>query len=84
MQKLSFVSSWIDNQQYAQVAKDDFFSKAEFFIIGYALAHNAMVVTHEKFADSLKKIKIPNVCSGFACIDTFSMLRLLHAKFILL
>ena len=45
----------------------------------------AVVVTHEKPANTLKIVKIPNVCIGLdiKCITPYEMLRLEKARFVL-
>lgn len=55
------------------------------YLISYALAHGHTVVTHEVPANTIGKVKIPNVCTGMGinCINSFTMLRRERAKFIL-
>ncbi len=50
-----------------------------------ALAHKWVVVTHEVFANSTKRIKIPNACMGVGIqhMSPFEMLRREKARFIL-
>lgn len=42
-------------------------------------------MTHEKPSDSLKKVKIPDVCVGLGIryVSTFDMLRKERARFVL-
>jgi hypothetical protein len=58
---------------------------ADYYLIAQAKQKSAIVVTHEVPSDSLKKIKIPNVCIGLGIkfITPFVMLKQLQAKFIL-
>lgn len=58
---------------------------ADYYLIAQARQRNAIVVTHEVPSDSLKKIKIPNMCMdlGIKFITPFLMLRELQAKFVL-
>ncbi|MFO8051181.1 MAG: DUF4411 family protein, partial [Thermoplasmatota archaeon] len=58
---------------------------ADYYLIAHAHANGHTVVTHEKPADSVKKIKIPNVCIGLGikCVTPYEMLRKEKAKFVL-
>jgi hypothetical protein len=49
----------------------------------HALAYT--VVTHEKAAETVRKIKIPNACAGMdvECINLFELLRASGAKLVL-
>jgi hypothetical protein len=82
---LAQVSAWVTSQNYEQAAITEFLQRADFFLIGHALAGNFTVVTHEVHANSTKKVKIPNVCAGLnaKCINTFAMLSLEKARFVL-
>ena len=65
--------------------RDTFLAKADPWIIAKAKSIGATVVTHEATSPSeTKKVKIPNICRQFAvpCIDTFSLLRELKARFV--
>ncbi len=73
------VSAWVENQDYTPLAKDIFYSAADYHLITYALAHDCTVVTHEIPADSVNKIKIPNVCGGLE-IDCWIHSRCFDAK----
>ncbi len=82
---LSNVSSWTTGQSYAQSAISEFLQVADYWLIGHALAHGGIVVTHEVPSDSTRKIKIPNACIGLgiSCISPYDMLRRERAKFVL-
>ncbi len=58
---------------------------ADFYLVAQALAHGHTVVTHEVPAQSVKKIKIPNVCIGMGIkpMTPFEMLRVEKARFVL-
>lgn len=79
------VSSWVTEQKYEQSAKDTFLKVADFYLVAYALANGHIVVTHEIFSDSIKKIKIPNVCKGLGLrlMTPYEMLREEKARFVL-
>lgn len=82
---LSQVSQWVVQKGYPPAAISDFFTKADYFLIGQALALGYTIVTHEKSTTSLQKIKIPDVCAGLgvACSDPFQVLDAEGARFIL-
>ncbi len=79
------VSAWVNSQKYDQSAVNVFLQKADFYLIAHALAHTFTVVTHEKPAASIKKVKIPNVCIGLniKCMNPYEMLRRERARFVL-
>ena len=83
--KLSIVSNWVSSQDYAPAAVNTFLQLADYYIVAYALAHNYTVVTHEIISNSIKKVKIPNVCIGInvKCMTPYEMLRRERAKFVL-
>jgi len=79
------VSQWVHENDYTFAAKKDFLQVADYWLISYGLAHDFVVVTHEKPADTRNKVKIPNVCNGL-CIKVmtpFEMLRCERARFVL-
>ena len=79
------VMTWVQgNTQFKHAAKNDFAGKADGWLVAYAKAHNAVVVTHEKFDSRAKsRVLIPNVCRQFNVpyLNTFEMLRLLGVRF---
>lgn len=79
------VSAWITGQQYEPAAINTFLQVADFYLIAHALARSQIVVTHEVPANSVKRIKIPNVCIGLNVrfMTPYEMLRREHAKFVL-
>lgn len=82
---LALVSTWATGQRYDPSAVNTFLQKADYYLVAQAHAGSHTVVTHEKPADSPKKIKIPNVCIGLGvrCITPFEMLRVERARFVL-
>ena len=58
---------------------------ADFYLVAHALAGGHIVVTHEVAANSVKRIKIPNVCIGLGLrfMTPYEMLRVEKAKFVL-
>ena len=82
---LGTVSSWATNQRYESAAVSLFLQLADYYLVAHALAHGHTLVTHEIAADSIRKIKLPNVCIGLGvkCMTPFEMLRIERARFIL-
>ena len=85
LQKYNDVTNWVQTNGYSSLAVSTFLQVADSYLISYALAHGHAVVTHEVPADTISKVKIPNVCTGMGidCINPFTMLRRERAKFIL-
>lgn len=83
--KFGMVSAWITGQQYEPAAINTFLQVADFYLIAHALARGQTVVTHEVPANSVKRIKIPNVCIGLNVrfMTPYEMLRRERAKFVL-
>jgi hypothetical protein len=79
------VSTWVTAQQYEPAAVSTFLQVADFFLIAHALAGGHTVVTHEVAANSVKRIKIPNVCVGLGVrfMTPYQMLRIEQARFVL-
>ena len=69
-----------------EAAKSDFLDGADPWLIAKAMVTGTTIVTHEKLnPQSQRKIFIPNICQYFnvSYIDTFEMLHLLEAQFVL-
>ena len=79
------VSEWVSSQHYQPAAVNTFLQVADYYLISQAKAMDAVVVTHEKPANTLKTVKIPNVCIGLdiKCITPYEMLRRDKARFVL-
>lgn len=82
---LSRVSKWATSQQYEPAAVSTFLQVADYYVVGHALAHGHVVVTHEIASTSRKRIKIPDACIGLGvkCVNSFEMLRTSKARFVL-
>jgi len=82
---LGAVSDWVSEQGYEPAAVNTFLQVADYYLIAQAKAHKHIVVTHEVASDSLRRIKIPNVCIGLGikCMTPFEMLRKKRARFAL-
>lgn len=70
--------------RYSSHAKEEFAMGADGWLVAYARAHGAIVVTNERSApESKKAIKLPDVCAQFKVQynNTFAMLRTLNVQF---
>ena len=85
MAALAKVSGWATAQNYEPAAVNTFLQVADYDLVGHALAHQNIVVSHEIPSTSTKRIKIPNACAGLniKCVTPFEMLRTEKAKFVL-
>ncbi len=79
------MQKWVQGTaQFSSEAKETFAEVADGWVVAYAKAHSAVIVTQEVYSARVKKrVPIPNVCLEFRvdCIDTFEMLRRLGGKF---
>lgn len=82
---LTPVSLWVTSQQYEPAAVNTFLQVADFYLVAHALAKGHIIVTHEVASNSVRKIKIPNVCAGLSLpfMSPYEMLRREKARFIL-
>lgn len=82
---LQRVSQWVTSNGYEPAAINTFLAGADYYLISEALAGRHAVVTHERPSDSVKRIKIPNVCLGLGVkvVSPFEMLRNERARFVL-
>lgn len=83
---LGQVTEWInDHQVYTGAAKQTFLSCSDYFIVSQALAGGHTVITHEKPENSVKRVKIPNVCVALNIkyMTCWQMLRTERARFVL-
>lgn len=79
------VSTWATQQNYEPAAVNTFLQVADYYLIAHGVAQKHTIVTHEKPANSTKKIKIPDVCIGLGIkfMSPYEMLRHERAKFVL-
>lgn len=71
------INKWVQSQdRFSNFEKSRFADDVDAWIIAYAKANNATVVTHEAPAPRSSKIKIPDVCDYFDIkhVNTFEML----------
>ena len=82
---LATVRRWVEAQRYRPLAIGAFLQSGDYYLIGQAHAGGHTVVTHEVPADTQHKVKIPNACVGVGvrCMNTFQMLRMEQARFVL-
>ena len=85
MEAAKEVSRWVHGKGYLPGAITSFMSKADCWIVAHALARGCAVVTHDVTAQTVKTVKIPNACHGLGirCMDPWTMLRMIGARFIL-
>ncbi len=79
------VSAWTTQQNCEPAAINTFLQVADYYLIAHALANGHVVVTHEVPANSVKRIKFPNVCVGLNLrfMTPYEMLRRERARFVL-
>ncbi|MHC4119123.1 MAG: DUF4411 family protein [Planctomycetota bacterium] len=78
------VNQWVQSQErFSNFEKSKFADDVDAWVIAYAKANNATVVTHEVSAPRSRKVKIPDVCDHFNIehINTFGMLQRLGVVF---
>lgn len=79
------VMLWVQRStQYFDRAKAEFATKADGWLVAYAMVHGVRVATNEQSnPDSRKEVKLPDVCIqfGVAYEDTFAMLKALHVRY---
>jgi hypothetical protein len=80
------VASWVAaSGRFEQGAVATFLQVADAYLVAHALAVGWTVVTHERPANSAKKVKVPDVCIGLGVkvMSPFEMLRHERARFVL-
>lgn len=79
LEKYLEVCAWADEQDYEPRALREFKDegRADAWLCAEALASGLVLVTYETPSNSLKKVKIPNVCDGLGVryIDGFDFMR---------
>lgn len=79
LEKYLEVCSWADGQGYDSRALREFKaeSRADAWLCAEALASDLTLVTYETASNSIRKVKIPNVCAGMGirCINGFDFMR---------
>ena len=79
LEKYLEVCAWADGQSYTAQALREFKSetRADAWLCAQALASDLTLVTYETLSNSVRKVKIPNVCKGLGIryIDGFDFMR---------
>ncbi|OFK22242.1 MULTISPECIES: DUF4411 family protein [Olsenella] len=79
LEKYLEVCAWADGQSYEPRALREFKdeTRADAWLCAEALASNLTLVTYETPSNSLKRVKIPNVCEGLGArhVDGFDFMR---------
>ncbi len=85
LEKYLEVCAWADGQGYNPQALREFKdeSRADAWLCAEALASGLTLVTYETRLNSLKKVKIPNVCEGLGAryVNGFDFMRAQGFKF---
>lgn len=72
------IINWVyANNSYTESAKEEFARVSDSWLIAFAKANNAVLVTNENKTKKISKIPIPAICKQFNVeyINTFEMLR---------
>lgn len=83
---LGTVAQWVNaHPNYSPAAKSTFLQITDYYLVAQALAGSHIVVTHERPANSIHTVKIPNVCLGVnvSYRTPFEMLRHEQVRFVL-
>ncbi len=81
---LQEVAQWVqDHAAYTDAARQEFFRKADYYLIAQARTLGFKVVTFEKHENSIHRVKIPTVCDGVGVkhCNLFEMLNAEGASF---
>ena len=82
---LDRLKRWVEGHGYRPTAIDTFLQSGDYYLVGQAHTGGHTVVTQEKPAATPRRVKIPDACMGIGvkCINTFQMLRMEQARFVL-
>lgn len=83
---LQSLAAWSNaHARYSEAAKADFLDSADYYLVAQAITGGHTVVTNERSANSIHRVKIPDACVAqkVACINPWEMLRKEHARFVL-
>lgn len=82
---LNAVRRWVEGHGYRPTAIDTFLQSGDYYLVAQAHTDGHTVVTQERPAATLRKVKIPDACLGVGvkCVSTFQMLRMERARFVL-
>ena len=82
---LGKVADWVNAASYEPSAKNIFLQVADYYLVAQAYAERYTIVTHEVASNSLKKVKIPDVCLELEIkfVTPYEMLRQEKARFVL-
>ena len=79
------IMMWIQrHSRYLDLAKANFATGADGWLVAYARVHGSTVVTNEQSApESRREVKLPNVCDQFGVRrdNMFAMLQALNVQF---
>ena len=78
------IGDWVRTNNFRAKAISEFSESTDNWLVAYALVHDYTVVTQEVVANTIKKVKVPNVCNEFKVhwMNTFQMLRNENPRFV--
>ena len=82
---LGQISIWVNGQNYKRDGINEFLKAADYWLVAHARAHGFTIVTHEVSSESIRRIKIPDACTGLGIdsVSPYEMLRRERARFTL-
>jgi hypothetical protein len=86
LEAMGSVAGWVQERDFTDPAKAEYFRSADQYLISYAKAHGHVVVSHETLNREQKnRVKIPVVCEAMnvRCVRTYDWLRSRQARFVL-
>ena len=87
LKKYASLVNWVDNQkQFDAADKNEFYAKADGWLVAYASAHQMSVVSQEERAKvGSHRIKIPNLCDemGVEFINFPKLIKQVDFKLVL-
>ena len=86
VEAMQSIASWANSHtRYSEAAKTDFLDSADYYLVAQALSGKHIVVTNERSAKSVHRVKIPDVCvaQNVKCMNPWELLRKENACFIL-
>ena len=82
---LGMVATEARQMNYKETAVNEFFNTADYYLVAEAYSRKYTVVTREVPSNSMRLVKIPNICDKLQikCISPFEMLHTENVRFVL-
>ena len=82
---LGTVATEARDMNYKEIAVNDFFNTADYYLVAEAYSRKYTVVTREVRSNSTRLVKIPDICDKLQikCISPFDMLHAENVRFVL-